>query len=99
MSAFLAAAFTISYRFTDRAATALGQITGEGATVATALDQNAAGHGRYIDATRPDTTDDHLAIRKLAKGRVYHLARQANISKIQTSALALCSNTNRFLGM
>ena len=60
LSAFLAAASGVTYSFTDLPGTALGQTTGEGATAAITLDQNAAGYGWYIDATPLDSTDDYL---------------------------------------
>ena len=50
----------IRYSFTDLPATALGQTTGEGASATITLDQNAAGHGWYIDPTPLDSSDDYL---------------------------------------
>lgn len=46
--------------FTDLPATALGQTVGEGAAASITLDQNAAGHGWYVDPTPLDNSDDYL---------------------------------------
>ena len=60
LSALIASAQQTLTGFTDLPATALGQTTGEGASAAITLDQNAAGHGWYIDSTPLDNTDDYL---------------------------------------
>jgi Matrixin len=60
LSALIASAQQTLTGFTDLPATALGQTIGEGATATTTLDQNAAGHGWYIDPTPLDNSDDYL---------------------------------------
>jgi Matrixin len=60
LSALIASAQQTLTGFTDLPATALGQTVGEGATAAITLDTNAAGHGRYIDPTPLDNSDDYL---------------------------------------
>ena len=60
LSALIAKAQQTFTGFTDLSSTALGQTTGEGASASITLDQNAAGHGWYIDPTPLDNTDDYL---------------------------------------
>lgn len=60
LSALIASAQQSLAGFKDLPATALGQTTGEGATASITLDQNAAGHGWYIDPTPLDSSDDYL---------------------------------------
>ena len=60
LSALIASAQQSLAGFTDLPSTALGQTTGEGATAQITLDQNAAGHGWYLDPTPLDNTDDYL---------------------------------------
>ena len=60
LSALIASAQQSLAGFTDLPGTALGQTTGEGSSATITLDQNAAGHGWYIDSTPLDSSDDYL---------------------------------------
>jgi Matrixin len=60
LSALIASAQQTLIGFTDLPATALGQTIGEGSTATITLDQNAAGHGWYVDPTPLDNSDDYL---------------------------------------
>ena len=60
LSALIAAAQQSLAGLTDLPSTALGQTTGEGTSAQITLDQNAAGHGWYIDPTPLDSSDDYL---------------------------------------
>ena len=60
LSALIAAAQQTLAGFTDLPGTALGETVGEGTSVQITLDQNAAGHGWYIDPTPLDSSDDYL---------------------------------------
>ena len=60
LSALIASAQQTLTGFTDLPATALGKTTGEGTSAQITLDQNAAGHGWYIDPTPLDNSDNYL---------------------------------------
>lgn len=60
LSALIASAQQTLTGFSDLPAAALGQTIGEGAAATITLDQNAAGHGWYVDPTPLDSSDDYL---------------------------------------
>ena len=60
LSALIASAQQTLAGFTDLPSTALGQTTGKGTSAQITLDQNAGGHGWYIDPTPLDSSDDYL---------------------------------------
>ena len=60
LSALIASAQQSVAGFTELPGTALGETVGEGATAQITLDQNAAGHGWYLDSTPLDNADDYL---------------------------------------
>ena len=60
LSALIASARHTLAGFTDLPSTTLGQTTGKGASAQITLDQNAGGHGWYIDPTQLDSSDAFL---------------------------------------